>query len=40
MLDPLTVFIIAFVGVLAVGLIALMGLFWYERGSDSDDPRH
>lgn len=34
MLDPLTVFIIAFVGVLAIGLIALMLLFWVERGRD------
>ena len=30
MLDPTTIFVIAFVGVLAVGLAALMVVFWSE----------
>ena len=30
MLDPTTIFVIAFVGVLAVGLAALMLFWWVE----------
>lgn len=29
---PLTIFIIAFTGVLAAGLMALLLIFWVERG--------
>ena len=31
MIDPATIFTIAFTGVLATGLAALMWLFWLER---------